>query len=74
MFTWRHDTIRSTPKNRGGNDVTINRTQVGAGWFLTPNILLKGEYVNQDYKDFPNTSRFFEGKFNGIVIEAVVGF
>src|SRR5690606_13583052 len=33
------------------DDVTINRVQLGAGWFVTKNILTKLEYVNQDYKD-----------------------
>ena len=53
---------------------SINRFGIVAGWFATKNILLKAEYVQQQYKDFPNTERFYGGEFNGIVIEAVVGF
>ncbi len=34
-------------------DVSINRMSYGAGWFITPNILVKGEYVTQEYKDYP---------------------
>ncbi len=56
------------------DDVTINRTAVAGGWFLTKNVLLKGEYVIQKYKDFPTTDVRSGGKFNGYVIEAVVGF
>jgi len=60
-------------------DVNINRTAFAAGWFLTKNVLLKGEYVTQKYLHFenttvPNTDYRAGGKFNGYVIEAVVGF
>ena len=56
------------------NPVTVDRTAAAAGWFLTPSVLLKGEYVIQNYKDFPITDYRNGGKFNGYVIEAVVGF
>ncbi|MGV3528200.1 MAG: hypothetical protein ACO1OO_04835 [Flavisolibacter sp.] len=55
-------------------DVNIDRTAFAAGWFLTKNVLLKGEYVNQEYKNFAATDIRNGGKFNGYVIEAVVGF
>ena len=42
--------IASTPNNF---DVKINRTALAAGWFMTKNILMKAEIVNQQYKDFP---------------------
>jgi hypothetical protein len=54
--------------------VTVDRFAVGAGWFLTKNVLLKGEIVNQNYKDFPTTDYRNGGKFNGYVIQAIVGF
>ena len=56
------------------SDVTINRLQVGGGWFLTPNLEAKGEYVNQEYKDYPLTDIHHGGKFHGAMIEAVVSF
>lgn len=56
------------------NDVTVNRFAAGAGWFLTKNVLLKGEIVNQKYKDFPASDYRNGGQFKGYVIEAVVGF
>lgn len=56
------------------NDVNISRTVASAGWFLTKNILLKGEYVSQVYKNFDPTDIRSGGKFNGVVVEAVVGF
>lgn len=53
---------------------TVDRVAVGAGWFLTKNILLKGEYVNQNYKGYPTTNILSGGNFKGVVIQAVVGF
>lgn len=55
-------------------DVKVDRFAAAAGWFLTRNILLKGEYVIQQYKDFPVADYRAGGKLNGYVIEAVVGF
>jgi hypothetical protein len=55
-------------------DASIDRIQGGAGYFLTSSILLKAEYVNQNYKDFDVSSIYHEGNFNGLVIEASVSF
>ncbi len=58
----------------GGDDVSINRFQLSAGWFMTKNILLKAEYVTQSYKDYPTGDQLEDGKFNGVVAEAVISF
>ncbi len=55
-------------------DVSIDRTAFAAGWFLTKNVLMKAEYVNQNYKGFLGNDFRNGGKFKGWVIEAVVGF
>jgi hypothetical protein len=55
-------------------DAKVNRIAYGAGWFLTKNILLKGEYVKQQFKDFPEVDYRSGGEFSGYVIQAVVGF
>ena len=55
-------------------DVSIERRTIGAGWFVTKNVLMKAEYVNQRYHDFPSADFRSGGKFKGYVIEAVVGF
>jgi hypothetical protein len=55
-------------------DVKINRTALAAGWFLTRNVLVKAEYVVQDYKDFPVNDYRNGGNMKGVVVEAVVGF
>lgn len=57
-----------------GSDIEISRVQLGAGWFMTRNILLKAEYVNQKYDGFNTGSRFNDGKFNGLMAEAVISF
>lgn len=56
------------------NNVKIERTALSAGWFVTKNILLKGEYVTQKYKDFPSTDIRSNGKFEGFVLEGTIGF
>lgn len=56
------------------NDVEIDRFNIGAGWFMTKNILAKIEYVSQSYDGFSNGSRFDGGKFDGVVFEAVISF
>ncbi len=53
---------------------SVNRLQAGFGWFLTKNILAKVEYVNQDYIDYPEGGFYDEGNFNGIMLEAAIGF
>jgi hypothetical protein len=55
-------------------DVGVDRWQAGAGWFVTPSILLKGEYVNQRYTDFPTTDIRNGGRFSGFMLEGVVAF
>jgi hypothetical protein len=53
--------------------VTVDRFNIGGGWFMTKNILAKLEYVSQSYKDYP-VGQFNEGKFSGLMIEAVIAF
>ncbi|MDB5207448.1 MAG: hypothetical protein JWR72_2523 [Flavisolibacter sp.] len=56
------------------NDVKVNRMALAGGYFITKNILMKGEYVVQKYKDFPTTDYRNGGKFSGYLVEAVIGF
>ena len=55
-------------------DVGANRWQVGGGWFLTPNILAKAEYVHQKYFGYPEANIRNGGKFSGMMLEGVVAF
>ncbi|MEO5588189.1 MAG: hypothetical protein ABIS03_01285, partial [Gemmatimonadaceae bacterium] len=56
------------------NEVSVDRFNVGAGWFVTPNVLAKGEYVRQNYNRFPTSDIRSGGKFGGFVFEGVVAF
>jgi len=58
----------------GTGDVKVNRTAGSFGWFLTKNIMMKVEYVNQEYLNYPNTNILNGGKFNGFCAEASIGF
>lgn len=56
------------------SNVTVNRSAASAGWFLTKNIMMKGEYVSQQYKGYDATNLFNGGKFSGLVIQAAISF
>ena len=56
------------------NTVTIDRVQTAAGWYITPRILAKLEYVQQKYHDFPVTDIRNGGKFEGLMFEGAVSF
>jgi hypothetical protein len=56
------------------NDVNVQRVQLAGGWFVTPNVLAKGEYVDQRYNDFLVSDIRNGGRFHGFVFEGVVGF
>lgn len=57
-----------------GENVDITRINLGGGWYLTKNILAKAEYVNQQYDGYDATSMYANGKFNGIMMEAIISF
>ena len=50
----------------------VNRLETGAGWYMTPNILVKGEYVDQNYSNFA----VYGGNagFDGMMLEATISF
>jgi hypothetical protein len=56
------------------NDINVDRWAAAGGWFITKNVLLKGEYVIQKYHSFPAVDYRSSGRFKGYVMEAVVGF
>lgn len=54
---------------------SVDRINAGAGWFLTNEVLMKVEYVNQNYSgDGWVGTKYEEGNFKGFVLEAVIGF
>jgi hypothetical protein len=56
------------------NDVTVQREAGSVGWFLTRNIMMKAEYVNQVYLGYPSDNILNGGKFNGVSLEASIAF
>jgi hypothetical protein len=63
-----------TGDTAAGEDVDISRVNIGGGWFLTNNVLAKVEYVTQTYDGFDASSVFNDGKFDGLMLEAVISF
>ena len=55
-------------------DITINREVGSIGWFITRNIMMKVEYVDQVYLNYASTNILNGGQFNGMVVEASIGF
>jgi hypothetical protein len=70
----RYNTLNGQTIVNRSDDQNVNRYQVGGGWFVTPNVLAKLEYVTQKYNDFPTTDIRNGGKFNGFMISGAVGF
>lgn len=56
------------------DDIEIERTQLGGGWYINPMILLKGEYVKQTYDGFLPADVRNGGRFNGFMVEAALAF
>jgi len=56
------------------SDVGANRWQIGAGWFVIPGLLVKGEYVDQKYVGYPQDNIKNGGRFKGTMLEGVVAF
>jgi hypothetical protein len=63
-----------TGEQAGGNEIDVTRFNIGGGWFLTNNVLAKIEYVNQKYDGFPAGDLRENGRFSGIMLEAVISF
>lgn len=55
-------------------NITIDRVVGSVGWFITKNMVVKLEYVNQQYKNFISTDIRSGGKFDGFMMEASIGF
>lgn len=58
----------------GMKNVGAERWQIGAGWFILPGLLAKGEYVEQKYFGYPATNVKNGGRFKGLMLEGVVAF
>jgi hypothetical protein len=61
-------------RNSEAENTDADRLNIGAGWFMTKNVLAKVEYVNQNYTGDGWDQRRAGGNFQGIMFEAVIGF
>ncbi len=52
---------------------TVNRTNIGGGWNMTNNVLVKLDHVVQKYEGVAHGG-IDGGKFNGLVMEAAISF
>lgn len=55
-------------------DVVVDRVNFGGGWFITPSLLMKAEWVSQKYIGFAATDIRNGGLFKGFMLEAVTAF
>jgi hypothetical protein len=70
---FRYNTVDAALQGYTSN-VTIQREAGSIGWFLTRNIMLKAEYVNQVYMGYPANNLLNGGKFYGYCMEASIAF
>ena len=69
----RYNTVNGTLPGMT-SEVTVDRSQFSTGWFVVPTVLLKAEWMQQMYKDFPTTDIRNGGKIKGFMVEGVVAF
>lgn len=69
----RYNTVSGQLQGFETDKVTVDRVNIGGGWFLTKNILTKVEYVSQTYNNYL-AGPYEGGKFSGFMIEATIGF
>lgn len=55
-----------------GNEIEVERFNIGGGWFLTNNVMTKFEYVTQSRDGF--TGPLDGAGFNGVMLEAIISF
>lgn len=71
----RYNDVSGKSKASDASEINITRTNVGGGWFMTNNIIVKMEYVDQKYKSgYAEISKYNGGEFHGFNIEAAISF
>jgi hypothetical protein len=70
----RYNTLKGEMVAKSSADEEVNRWQLGGGWFVTPNVLAKLEWVDQKYVDFATTDVRHGGNFKGFMVSGAVGF
>lgn len=71
----RYNTVKGKSNESDVQDTEISRLNLGGGWFMTKNVIVKLEYVNQEYKNgYAADSKYNGAKFDGINLEAAISF
>ena len=78
----KYNTVSGKLSNADAKEVSVNKFEASAGWFMTKNIVAKLNYVSQNYEDYSqfvggptsDANNFYGGKFNGLVFEAAISF
>ncbi len=70
----RYNTVTGEMITSNYTDQTVARSQLGGGWFVTPNVLAKLEWVTTKYSDFPLTDIRNGGQFKGFMVAGAVAF
>jgi hypothetical protein len=55
-------------------DVSVDRTALAAGWFISPTMLTKVEWVQQNYDGFAANDILNGAEFSGFVIQGALSF
>ena len=70
---YRYNTVTAALQGFTSN-ISVNRSAGSFGWFLTNNVMMKAEYVSQQYLNYPTNNILSGGQFSGFVLEASIGF
>ena len=73
FFGGRYTQVKGELPGANG-DVSVDRIQLGLGWHTTRNLLVKLEYVNQNFNDFDVNDYRHKASFSGIMLEAAIAF
>ena len=71
----RYNDVSGKSKASDTEEINITRMNIGGGWFMTNNIIVKMEYMDQQYKSgYDAASKYNGGEFHGFNIEAAISF
>lgn len=70
----RYNSVQGKSVESATDNLEISRFNVGGGWFLSKNIVIKAEYVNQQYNGNVWSGRFAGASFDGVNLEAAISF
>lgn len=65
----RYNTVNN---KKSQPEMQVNRIQFAAGWFMTKNVGIKLEYIDQKYENFANYGE--NAGFKGMMLEAGISF